>query len=330
MANIVAMNSMYGRLGFTQAASTLLSGAQGMDDVTELGLLTDIEVDALCKLVRSPGGMIANPLGRGPQIVAPGCGVSMRAITNLKLACYFIRHQARTSRDCDPASVTLARVRELRPLRVSELAYAVPTDPIIINDKNWPKTLESLSLWIARHQGVSKAPLGYIIRNSDVSPVDPDPRMGVVGSQYVSHHEEMLARCPHFQNRIAVPYSEDYTADNTAVWDLISGTFKTHPAWTVVRPFQRSKDGRNAYLALYQHYLGASSVDNMSSSAEKNLKLANYKGESRKWNFEKYVRVHMDQHQILNDLKEHGYAGIDERSRSATSRMASRIPPSIL
>ena len=56
-------------------------------------------------------------------------------------------------------------------------------------------------------------------------------------------------------------------------------------------------------------------MDNMSSSAEKNLKVASYKGESKKWTFDKYVRVHMDQHQILNDLKEHGYAGIDERSK---------------
>ena len=92
-------------------------------------------------------------------------------------------------------------------------------------------------------------------------------------------------------------------------------TFKSHPAWTVVRPFQKAKDGRGAYFALYQHYLGASSVDNMSSSAEKNLKNALYKGELKNFNFEKYVRIHMDQHQILNDLKEHGYAGIDERSK---------------
>ena len=83
----------------------------------------------------------------------------------------------------------------------------------------------------------------------------------------------------------------------------------------VVRPWQRSKDGRSAYLALYQHYLGASLVDNMLSLAEKNLKYTVYKGESKIWNFEKYVHVHMDQHQILTDLIEHGYAGIDDRSK---------------
>ena len=79
----------------------------------ELGLLTDDEVEALFKLVHSPRGMIANPTNRGAQIAAPGCGVSVRAITNLKLAYYSIRHQTKTSRTLTPATVTLAREENL-------------------------------------------------------------------------------------------------------------------------------------------------------------------------------------------------------------------------
>ena len=248
MADIIEMNEMYVRLGFTATAAGVLSSAQGMDDLGELGLLTDDEVEALCKLVRSPGGMIANPTGRGAQIAAPGCGVSMRAITNLKLACYFIRHQTRTSRMYTPATVTLARVRELRPLKDEELAYKVPTDKVSIDDKNWPKTLESLQIWISKHLGVTKAPLGYVIRNDVTAPEDPDLRTGQHRSQYGSHHEEMLARCPHYLDRRALHFSEVYTSNNVAVWGLISATFKSHPAWTVVMTFQRSRDGRNAYL----------------------------------------------------------------------------------
>ena len=56
-------------------------------------------------------------------------------------------------------------------------------------------------------------------------------------------------------------------------------------------------------------------MDNLSSGAEKNIELAQYSGENKRWNFDKYVRVHLDQHQILTDLKEHGYSGIDERSK---------------
>ena len=110
-------------------------------------------------------------------------------------------------------------------------------------------------------------------------------------------------------------YSDTYTQDNMAVWEIISTIFKSHTSWTIIRPYQKTKDGRNAYLSLYAHHLGPSAVDNMSSAAEKALKNSNYKGESKKWNFDKYVRVQMEQHQILSDLKEHGYSGIDDRSK---------------
>ena len=35
----------------------------------------------------------------------------------------------------------------------------------------------------------------------------------------------------------------------------------------------------------------------------------------KRWNFEKYVWMHLDQHMILQSLVQHGYAGIDERSK---------------
>ena len=53
----------------------------------------------------------------------------------------------------------------------------------------------------------------------------------------------------------------------------------------------------------------------MASKAESKISQAKYLGENRKWNFEKYVRLHVDQHAILDGLKEQGYSGIDERSK---------------
>ena len=53
----------------------------------------------------------------------------------------------------------------------------------------------------------------------------------------------------------------------------------------------------------------------MATSAERNLELARYNGETRKWNFDKYSKIHMDRHQILVDLEDHGYKWIDERSK---------------
>ena len=303
-----AMTAMYVRLGFSANASSKLVVNQGMDDLQELGLLSDKEVDTLMKAVKTPGGAAIGEL------------VSMRANTNLKLACFFIRHKDRTSRACTPATVTLAKIRTLRGLRTNEMAHTNPTDTLgfTINGNNWPKTIDALSIFLSKFLGITKVPLGYVIRNSEVPPEDsvtkPDPPCGLPDSQYISHTEELLARAPFFENGTTVPPTEAFIEDNSKVWDLISTIFKTHPSWTIVRPFQRSKDGRNAFLALYAHHLGPSAVDNMSSAAEKALK-NEYKGETKKYNFDKYVRVQMDQHQILSDLTEHGYAGIDERSK---------------
>ena len=44
MVDIIQMNAMYERLGLTATAAGVLSGAQGMDDLGELSLLTNDEV----------------------------------------------------------------------------------------------------------------------------------------------------------------------------------------------------------------------------------------------------------------------------------------------
>ena len=49
--------------------------------------------------------------------------------------------------------------------------------------------------------------------------------------------------------------------------------------------------------------------------AEAKLKDTSYSGEKRRWNFEKYIKTHVDQHAILTGLVKHGYSGIDDRSK---------------
>ena len=53
----------------------------------------------------------------------------------------------------------------------------------------------------------------------------------------------------------------------------------------------------------------------MLSRAEAKLKDTSYSGEKRRWNFEKYIKTHFDQHAILTRLVEYGYSGIDDQSK---------------
>jgi heptaprenylglyceryl phosphate synthase len=70
-----------------------------------------------------------------------------------------------------------------------------------------------------------------------------------------------------------------------------------------------------AYMALYLFFLGPNNVDNMATIAEDTLKSTVYNGEHCRWDFEKHINVHKSQHSIMEGLVEHGYTGIDPRSK---------------
>ena len=66
---------------------------------------------------------------------------------------------------------------------------------------------------------------------------------------------------------------------------------------------------------MWSYYLGKQNVDNQATTSEKGLELAAWSGDTKRYNFDDYVKIHMDHHSILTDLTAHGYAGIDERSK---------------
>jgi hypothetical protein len=78
--------------------------------------------NSLVKQLRRPGGMIAGPAIIGvaaqgnpvPLVTNPVHSVSIRAETNLKLAVFYLRHQAWISIIVAPAKVALTVVRFLR------------------------------------------------------------------------------------------------------------------------------------------------------------------------------------------------------------------------
>mmetsp|Transcript_286 Transcript_286/g.801 ORF Transcript_286/g.801 Transcript_286/m.801 type:complete len:272 (-) Transcript_286:126-941(-) len=82
-----------------------------------------------------------------------------------------------------------------------------------------------------------------------------------------------------------------------------------------MKVYKRKKDGRRAYLAAYNHFLGPKNIDHMASSVEKKLASISYYGEKKNWNFEKYDTEHKRKHNILKGLVENGYTGIDPRSK---------------
>jgi hypothetical protein len=66
-----------------------------------------------------------------------------------------------------------------------------------------------------------------------------------------------------------------------------------------------------AYKLLFGHYLGPNNVVNMVSAAETKVASTLYNGGKKIFTWETYVRINMEQHAVLNGLKEYDYSGID-------------------
>ena len=111
----VALPSAYARIGFSAEAALVITDAQGIDCMEDLEIITDEEIENLCKFIRRPGGIntITNIANLGLQ-------VSLRAKNNLKLASFFLKHISRTGRVAVPTNITLNSVRILRELKESE------------------------------------------------------------------------------------------------------------------------------------------------------------------------------------------------------------------
>jgi len=169
--------------------------------------------------------------------------------------------------------------------------------------------IDAIEEWLRGCLGVTKIPLAYVIRPEEaVLPEVLDPP-----SHYASTVLELVSRAPIRDTFGA--YTPDYLKDRELVWQKLSALTRPHDCWSYVRPAQKATDGREAFIKLQSHYLGMNNANNMAAEAEFRLQHARYQGEQRRWNFEQYVKSHIDQHHILNNLHEYGYSGIDEWSK---------------
>lgn len=160
-ADAAALRAAFTRLGFSDDAREDIIDVQGIDSLAELKILTDSEVENLCKVVRRPGGA-AQAAAAGPNL---GHQVSLRAENNLKLATYYLRHRDRINRATTAADITLPNIRALRELRQMETDYKKSDDDLPkVDSKDWAKTMEDIRECLRARLGVGLRPTCELAR----------------------------------------------------------------------------------------------------------------------------------------------------------------------
>jgi hypothetical protein len=94
MSSVTKIKMMLQCLGFIEAAVTYWTGTWYIDSLDEIAYLDGIDyVDTTIKVVTNPGGMVT----QGTESAAVtsrnnGMPVSIRAVANLKLCVYYLKH----------------------------------------------------------------------------------------------------------------------------------------------------------------------------------------------------------------------------------------------
>ena len=178
---------MLGHVSFTNEGKTVMMDKQVIDDLDTLISLDDKDIRSLCDVIRSLGGIVANPAyvqvgGIYPMGVniynrKNGTSVALVAEKNLKLAVLYLNYMNQVSRPFPVSEVTVLNIKTVASLYKFEIYYEPKERAMVIEAKNWVKTMENMYEFIYQRLGTtSNNPLAYVIRKSpEVNPAVDNP-----------------------------------------------------------------------------------------------------------------------------------------------------------
>jgi hypothetical protein len=101
--------------------------------------------------------------------------------------------------------------------------------------------------------------LDYVVRTD----IEVNPEAEYPADGYETVDQEMTAIGPatglYFVN------------DNRKVWDIMSNICGKHSCFVYIKPALRARNGREAYMLLFDHFLGTNKVGDMASEADTKL-----------------------------------------------------------
>jgi hypothetical protein len=261
MSSVTSIRTILERLGFSDAAPAYLTSTCGIDSLDEIAYLDGIDdIDTTIKGVTNPGGTVTT--GTGTTRVTSrnnGILVSIRVVANLKLCVYYLKHMERVQRDPAPSAINLVLVHSYRDQQRHEVGFKKTSEEPEINEKDWPRTLDKIREYLASQYGVTGATLDYVVRAEiAVKPEEEDPP-----ENYDTVDQEMTARAPHT--------GRTFVNDRHKAWDIMSNICGKHSCFVYIKPSLRTRNGRDAYMLPFYHFLGPNNVGNMASEAETKL-----------------------------------------------------------
>jgi hypothetical protein len=272
MSATTEINTMLQRLGLSLSTATYLTSNCGIDSLEEIAYLDGkYDLDTTISAT-SPGEIVT--VGTGATSVSSsnnGIPISIRAFANLKLCVYYLKHLERVHRKPVVATIDLELVHSYRDQQRHEASFKKTAEETVINDKDWPRALETIKIYAASKYGVKEDTFDYVVRpENTVKPEAEDPE-----DEYDMVDQEMTFRAPHT--------GRAFVNDRRKVWDIMSNICGKHSCFVYINPALRNRNRWDAYMLLFDHFLGPNNVGNMTSAAEAKLSGILYNSENKRF-----------------------------------------------
>lgn len=290
------------RIGINRVMATRLMHQENMMRPEDLLLRYDDAISTACSqcVKKAPAGFMNTISGLSQDM--------------LKLACHQVRFLANTSRPLNLHTITkevLTRMKvrrdklkkhrndDVTPPEVTE-RHLKPEEA----DKTWSQIKEYLAN-LRDDQGIPL--LGYVRPTDKLFPKDSDDDPSTM---YPNHDKELIARVPickpgyvpagtgqavdEMISRNAAYKSEQFRAADSVLYTALHSLLSERNVWAHAGPAARMMLGRTAFWNIHRGMFGANISTFRLKQLDARMAKLTYKGEQKRYNFQKYVENHQD------------------------------------
>jgi len=313
-------------LMFNQGAVDSLYDDQMITTFKNLQELDDDTIRETCKAIKKPGG------------VALGYQISEISATRFKLFAFWARHMWQTCRSIDDwTDISWDDVSILKNQKTLEdnlQDRKTPEPPVMTLDpQTAAKAFLEMTVFLGKLRGITGIPLAYVPRFTLKSPnnlayddpIREYPAFGKAGSPYSSVDDELIARAAILKNDLTSgqlaasletlenegPFEPAFMADMSLVYDVLHACWGKSSWWAHVKKV-KGKNSRQVWQILHTVLLGGDRITTAGSAIVAKLQTFTYDGDKKNFNFDKYVTLYVEQHNLHADLTEYGVTPLDE------------------
>jgi hypothetical protein len=122
------------------------------------------------------------------------------------------------------------------------------------------------------------------------------------------------------------PFEPSFLANMVTVYNVLHAWWGESSWWSHVKKFSKTKNGQQVYQTLHTPLLGGQRVVSTRSAIVTKLQSFKFEGGCKNFNFDKYVNLHIEQHNLHADLQEYRVAPLTKNLKTLCFQDGIRDP----